>query len=147
MTLHAIVRHAIFVFAVTHCLFAQAGDVGRSRYTLHCAGCHQLDGGGATEIGVPRMKGVIGNFLRTPEGRDFLVQVPGSSQSSLNDAQLSDELNWIIRTMAEQSMPADFVPYSEGEVHVLRTHRPENIIALRKSITDNLAVLGFPVTP
>ena len=93
------------------------------------------------------MKGVIGNFLRTQDGRNFLVQVPGSSQSALNDAQLSVELNWIINTMAEQSMPPDFVPYTESEVHNLRTHRPENIIALRKTITDNLATLGFPVTP
>lgn len=124
---------------------AGAGDVGRSRYTLHCAGCHQLDGSGATEIGVPRMKGVIGNFLRLPDGRNFLVQVPGSSQSSLNDAQLATELNWIITTMAEQSMPPDFQPYSETEVHELRTHRPENITAVRKKITDELRALGHPV--
>ena len=122
-----------------------AADVGRSRFTLHCAGCHQLDGSGATDIGVPRMKGVIGNFLRLPEGRDFLVQVPGSAQSSLNDAQLATELNWIISTMAEQSMPPDFQPYSETEVHQLRSHRPENITAVRKKITDELRALGHPV--
>lgn len=147
MSLHAIAGRALFVLLVTSSLFAQAGDVGRSRFTLHCSGCHQFDGSGAVASGVPRMKGVIGNFLRTPAGRNFLVQVPGSSQSSLNDAQLAEELNWIIRTMSEQSMPPEFVPYSESEVHDLRTHRPENIIALRKLITDNLATLGFSVTP
>jgi hypothetical protein len=124
---------------------AFAGDLGRTRFTLNCAGCHQLDGSGAAEIGVPRMKGVIGHFLRLPEGRDFLVQVPGSSQSSLNDEQLAAELNWIIRTMSEESLPPTFQPYSESEVHELRTHRPENIIMLRKKITDDLRALGHPV--
>jgi len=147
MIQHGIVRRTLLLFLLTQSLVVQAGDIGRSRFTLHCAGCHQLDGAGATEIGVPRMKGVIGNFLRTEDGRNFLVQVPGSSQSSLNDKQLSEELNWIINTMAEESKPPDFVPYSESEVHTLRTHRPENIIALRKIITDNLAAIGFSVTP
>ncbi len=124
---------------------AAHADAGRSRFTLHCAGCHQLDGSGATEIGVPPMKGVIGNFLSLPAGRDFLVQVPGSSQSALDDAQLASELNWIIRTMAEQSMPPDFQPYSEAEVHALRNHRPENITALRRKITDELRASGHPV--
>jgi len=127
------------------CTHSFAADLGRSRFTLNCAGCHQLDGSGAAEIGVPRMKGVIGNFLRLPEGRDFLVQVPGSSQSKLNDEQLAAELNWIIRTMSEESLPPTFQPYSEAEVHELRTHRPENIITLRKKITDDLRAEGHPV--
>ena len=55
-------------------------------YALHCMGCHRQDGGG-TEGKVPALKGSMGRFLSVPGGREFLVQVPGTSQSALSDAK------------------------------------------------------------
>ena len=124
---------------------ALAGDALRSRYILNCAGCHGFDGSGAKDNGVPSMKGVIGHFLRLPQGRSFLVQVPGSSQSSLTDAQLAESLNWMVKTMAEKSMPENFVPYTEKEVTRLRNSRPENIMDLRAKIVTELKAKGYEI--
>ncbi|MEX2489438.1 MAG: hypothetical protein WD356_07935, partial [Pseudomonadales bacterium] len=63
-------------------------------YQMHCQGCHTPDGTGAGSV--PRMKGEIGVFLDSQEGREFLVRVPGSATSALDDERLAAVLNWII---------------------------------------------------
>ena len=50
----------------------------RVDYMLNCQGCHLPDGDGAGDV--PRMKNFVGNFLKVPGGRAFLVQVPGFRQ-------------------------------------------------------------------
>src|SRR5262249_16984855 len=56
-------------------------------YALHCMGCPTPDG---SEVGdrVPAIRETLLPFSRMPEGRKFLVQVPGSSQSTLSNAEL-----------------------------------------------------------
>ena len=43
------------------------------------------------------MAGFVGNLLKVPGGREFLVPVPGRSKSALNNTQLADLLNWLMR--------------------------------------------------
>ena len=87
---------------------AQAGYSVGVNYQLQCAGCHLGDGMGSAANDTPRMTGFVGNFLKVPGGREFLVRVPGMSQSALNNAQLADLLNWLMREdgMAGKSTPA-----------------------------------------
>ena len=88
----------------------------RTNYLLHCSGCHQPNGDGRPDSGIPRMSGQVGHFLRLPEGRAFLVQVPGTSQSSLGDADTAAMLNWMLYAISRNEVPADFVPYTTDEV-------------------------------
>ena len=60
----------------------------RVDYMLNCQGCHLPDGDSAGDV--PRMKDFVGNFLKVPGGREFLVQVPGSANAALDDARLAD---------------------------------------------------------
>ena len=76
---------------------AEAGYSNATNYQLQCAGCHLSDGAGSKANDVPRMLGFVGNFLKVEGGRQFLVRVPGMSMSALNDAQLADMLNWLLR--------------------------------------------------
>jgi len=92
-------------------------------YMLNCMGCHLDDGRGYALRGVPALSGYMGNFLKVPGGREFLVQVPGSAQSDLSDAELATLLNWMLHSFSPQQLPADFVAYSAAEVARLR-HRP-----------------------
>ena len=84
-------------------------------------GCHQADGTGLTDT-VPSMRDFSGNFLQVPGGRAFLVQVPGSSNSPLNNAELAELLNWILLTMKAELLDGNFQYYTEREVAELRQH-------------------------
>lgn len=117
----------------------------RTNYMLHCSGCHQQDGGGNPENGIPDMKNKVGHFLRDADGRDFLVQVPGTSQAALNDAQIADLLNWMVHAFSAEQVPAGFRPYSTEEVTRLRSHRLDDVPAFRAAIVDRLGRLGYRI--
>jgi len=85
-------------------------------YLLHCSGCHQQDGAGVPGL-VPPLSGLT-PFLTTPEGRAYLVRVPGVAQAALDDDRLAALLNWVMR---EMSGKAPDPTYDAREVHTLRT--------------------------
>jgi hypothetical protein len=115
----------------------------RANYLLHCSGCHQSDGGGRPDNGIPRMSGQVGHFLRLPEGRAFLVQVPGTSQSSLSDADTATMLNWLVRAISPAEVPTDFVPYTTDEVTRLRAVPLNDAPHTRQLVVDKLRAQGF----
>src|SRR5579871_4999746 len=70
-------------------------------YMLHCMGCHTPDGRG--EPGrVPSVRDTLVPLASRPAGRKFLIQVPGSAQSRLTDAELAEVLNWMVDTLSAQ---------------------------------------------
>jgi mono/diheme cytochrome c family protein len=123
-----------------------AADLGpRMNYLLHCSGCHQPDGAGSAAHNIPRMKDVVGHFLRTPEGRAFLVQVPGTANSGLGDAQVAELLNWMLPAISAAQLPADFQPYSTAEVSQLRARRLADVAAQRQRVVQQLRDMGYAV--
>ncbi|HEX6137475.1 MAG TPA: cytochrome c [Casimicrobiaceae bacterium] len=124
---------------------AAAADPGRQHYVLNCAGCHQFDGSGSRAHEIPNMRGAVGNFLRLPEGRAFLVQVPGTSNSRLSDAEIATLLNWMVAEFSREQIPPDFTPYTPAEVTRLR-HRPlDDVAATRAAIAARLAAMGYRI--
>ena len=123
---------------------AQATSPARARslFILHCAGCHQVDGSGRPQGGVPSMHNTLGWFLGSPEGRAFLVQVPGARNAAVTDAQLAAMTNWELQTYSKDILPAAFTPYTEAEVSAARKHPPEDITAARVRIIDALEAAG-----
>jgi hypothetical protein len=100
---------------------------------LNCQGCHQADGTGLTG-NVPSMRSFAGKFLQVPGGRAFLVQVPGSSNSPLNNAELAELLNWILITMSAEQLDDNFQYYTEQEVSELRQHVLVDVARTRASL-------------
>jgi hypothetical protein len=91
------------------------------------------------------MRGAVGKFLRLPEGRAFLVQVPGTSNSKLRDDEIATLLNWMVMEFSRREVPPDFAPYTPAEVTVLR-HRPlDDVAATRAAIVRKLAALGYRI--
>jgi cytochrome c553 len=124
-----------------------AGSDQRNRYhyLLYCSGCHQADGSGRPDNGIPRMKDQVGHFLRLPEGRAFLVQVPGTAQSSLSDTDTASMLNWMLRAISGPQVPADFVPYTTEEVTRLRAVPLPDAPRTRRLLVEQLRAQGYPL--
>lgn len=94
---------------------AAADDAGpRFDYLLNCAGCHRADATGSSEV--PALT-EMASFLATPQGRTYLVRVPGVAQAPLSDERLAALLNW---TLVEFGGADRFTAYSAAEVAALR---------------------------
>ena len=91
----------------------------RGQYVLHCAGCHGMDGAGSSIGNVPDMRR-LGQFLRLPGGRDFIIQVPGVMVSGLNDEEVAKVTNWVLAYLAPGSAPPNHQPYDAAEVQRAR---------------------------
>ncbi len=91
----------------------------RIDYMLKCQGCHQPDGRG-NAVNTPPLAGEVSRFLSVPGGREFLGRVPGVASVDLNDERLAELLNWTLYRFDPAHLPADFKPYSPGEISALR---------------------------
>ena len=109
----------------------------QSNYMLNCQGCHLADGSGLPGS-VPSMRDFVGSFLAVPGGRDFLVQVPGSSNSPLSDAELAELLNWILTTMSAEQLGSDFQYYTAGEVQEMRRHVLLDVAEVRSGLVAQM---------
>ena len=109
----------------------------RINYMLQCMGCHTPDGSG--EPGrVPSVRETLVPFAAAPDGRRFLVQVPGASQSTLSDAELAELLNWMIRNLGD-TRPARFEPFSAAEVSRYRRTPLVAVQAARATLIQRLS--------
>jgi hypothetical protein len=88
-------------------------------YMLECQGCHLRDGSGSPGV-VPRLTGSVARFLTLPEGRAYLVRVPGVAQAPLGDAALAAVLNWLVAEFGPADLARAAAPYTEAEVAQLR---------------------------
>jgi hypothetical protein len=107
-------------------------------YALHCQGCHLQDGS-ATPGRVPALAAALALFARVPEGRAYLVRVPGVAQAPLDDAALAALLNWVLLRFDPGGVPADFSPYRAEEVGRLRRMPLRDVEGERRRLVDELA--------
>lgn len=111
-------------------------------YVQHCAGCHGFEGAGQPAFGVPAMRDVVGYFMRSEEGRAYLVQVPGVNNAGLSDAQIAELTNWLVRTLGGASLPARWRAFDAAELPALRAARPADLAAARRRILADLRAAG-----
>ena len=123
-----------------------AGNEERAQlqYLQHCSGCHLVDGSGSPSKGVPSMRGALGQFLRVPGGREFIVQVPGVMNSALRDADIANLMNWLLPAVSSETLPAGFQPYTPQEIARLRTSRPADVMAVRATLVGKMAGGALP---
>lgn len=115
-------------------------DRARYHYQMFCQGCHTPDGSGVNAV--PPLKGMMGVFLRSQRGREFMVQVPGSATSKLDDTQLAEVLNWCIENFSASSLiNGDYLPYTAEEVGRLRRSPLQEIDNTRAEVLAEIARL------
>ena len=113
-------------------------------YMLQCMGCHTPDGRG--EPGhVPSIRDTLVPFANTAEGRKFLVQVPGSAQSKLSDAELADVLNWMIDNLSATPRPAQLTRFTAVEVAAYRRTPLVSVAAVRAQLVAAQPAIQRPV--
>lgn len=108
-------------------------------YALRCQGCHLPDGSGSPGK-VPDLRNMLGKFVAVPGGRDYLVRVPGTATSKLNDRQVAALLNWLVPAMGPPP-PAGFKPYTAEEVGRLRANRLKQVEPMRTNLLRAIARL------
>jgi cytochrome c553 len=109
-------------------------------YMLYCQGCHGDQAQGVPGK-VPPLAGSLNRFMRTPQGRDYLLRVPGAANSALSDEQLTAVLNWL----AERYAPAGEPPaasFTVAEVTRVRHTPLANVLATRAEVVRALAASG-----
>ena len=144
-------RLALAVLLATGWWTAAAAE-GEQLFVKRCAACHQQNGRGLPGI-YPPLVGHIGQFLRVPEGRPYLVRVVAFGlwgimvvegrpyrgfmppQPKLSDAQIAAVLNYVLRDL-EPDPPADFTPYTAAEVadYRQRTGGPTEVLNERHAL-------------
>lgn len=91
----------------------------KSDYLLHCMGCH-----GETGVGfhpnVPSMRGPMAKFARSPEGRAYLMRIPGVTQTSLTPERVAEVLNWSLHEFNSPADVAGIRPFTADEIAAAR---------------------------
>ena len=102
-----------------------------TNYALFCQGCHLPDGSGMADK-VPDMRRQLALMLSVPEGREYVVQVPGTASSPLDDGQTAELLNWLTAEMGPRGV--EFAPYDEAEIRRLRRSRTGSVVDMRRRV-------------
>jgi cytochrome c553 len=120
---------------------ADAADAGPDQdYMLYCMGCHAPDAQGLPGK-IPPLAGSLARFMRTSEGRDYVLRVPGAANSALSDAQLAAVLNWIAARYPDAGEPPP-APFTVEEVTRARRTPLADVKATRREVVRSLAASG-----
>jgi hypothetical protein len=84
-------------------------------YLLYCRGCHLRTGEAVPSANVPSLH-ELAPLLKTSAGRDYIVRVPGVSQTPMSDERLAAVLNWVVANFNPDVDADSFRPYSADEV-------------------------------
>ena len=109
-------------------------------YVLFCMGCHGTEAQGVPGK-IPPLAGALALFMRTPEGRDYVLRVPGAANSALSDAQLAAVLNWLAERYGAANEPPP-APFTTEEVTRLRHTPLANVQETRREVVHHLSASG-----
>jgi hypothetical protein len=128
-------RVLILVFAACIALGARADDAARAKlhYQLHCMGCHGEDGKGL-EGQVPSLQGTLSRISSAPSGRDYVLRVPGVTQSLLTPAEIAEVLNWAILQFSDSAASKQVKPFTAAEVASARSQPLLEISNIRAKV-------------
>ena len=110
----------------------------RANYLERCGGCHGLEGVSARRD-VPTLRNQSGNFLCTPEGRRYLIQLPNVARVALDDNEVAAMMNYVVFELGGAS-PGQRAPYTASEVAELRRSPlvSVSLTALRARLVEQL---------
>jgi mono/diheme cytochrome c family protein len=114
---------------------AADADRARQNYLLHCMGCHGEDGLGL-EGRVPSFRNTLARISASPQGRDYVLRVPGVTQATLDDAQTAEVLNWVLVQFSATDAARRVAPFTAAEVARARQRPLLDVGAARGAALD-----------
>jgi hypothetical protein len=129
--------------AILVCPLAQGSPA--QDYMLHCMGCHGTEAQGVPGK-IPPLANALSRFMRTAEGRDYVLRVPGAANSALSDRRLADVLNWLAVKFDASAAASNLAPFTSEEVSRLRRKPLVAVLAARSAVVRSLAATG-PAPP
>jgi mono/diheme cytochrome c family protein len=126
-------------------LGGQAHADAAQDYTLYCMGCHGPQAQGVPGK-IPPLAGALPRFMRTAQGRDYILRVPGAANSALSDAQLAAVLNWLVERFAAEG-EARPAAVTVAEVARVRHVPLASVQATRREVVQSLAASGLAPSP
>jgi mono/diheme cytochrome c family protein len=111
-------------------------------YVLHCMGCHGPTGAGVPGKVPPLVRSTV-RFMRSAEGRDYLMRVPGASNAAISDAQLSAVLNWVAENFGAGEFDPTVARFTPAEVAAHRPVPMPDVLARRTAIIASLESTGL----
>lgn len=130
---------------LAYLLAPPAGASPAQDYMLYCMGCHGPEARGVPGK-IPPLAGALPRYMRTPEGRNYVLRVPGAANSALSDAQLAAVLNWLATTygVSGEAVPAAFTVEEVTQVR----HQPlASVLATRTAVVQALSASGPAPAP
>jgi mono/diheme cytochrome c family protein len=111
-----------------------AADPSRAHqnYLIHCMGCHGEDGLGL-EGHVPSFRETLAKISASPQGRDYVLRIPGVTQSTLDDAQTAAVLNWVLTEFGGADATSKVAPFTAAEVARTRQNPLLEVNAAREA--------------
>lgn len=134
--------HAAAAALAAALLAREAPASPQQDYILYCMGCHGNEAQGV-QGKVPPLAGSVALFMRSPEGRNYVLRVPGAANSALTDAQLTAVLNWLAESFppAGAAAPAP-QPFTVTELAEARHLPLANVQQTRREVVRSLAASG-----
>lgn len=126
---------ALLALLVSSGVAAQFSDPPAFAYLLHCSGCHIEDGSGDPPT-VPDLRQNLDLLLTTAEGRAYLLQVPGITDSPVPAVEMAELMNWLIPYLYPSL--TGFKPFSEEEVESGRANRLADPTSVRERLLSAL---------
>jgi hypothetical protein len=109
-------------------------------YLLYCMGCHGAQAQGVPGK-VPPLATSLALFMRSADGRNYLLRVPGAANSALSDTQLAAVLNWLAESYGAPGEPRP-APFTVAEVTEVRHTPLADVQARRREVIRALAATG-----
>jgi cytochrome c553 len=107
-------------------------------FELQCMGCHQRDGSGQPGR-VPSLRRTFRVMSGLPQGREYVLRVPGVAQAPLSDSDLAALLNWMARELTDWGSTDSPRDYAAAEVRRARSHPLANVKVTRARVLRLLA--------
>ena len=127
--------YALLLSALCACAAAHGDDAARAKqnYQLNCMGCHGEEGNGL-EGHVPSLRGTLSRISSSPQGREFVLRVPGVTQSALSSEEIAEVLNWVLYEFNGNDGTRPVRPFTAAEVSSSRTRPLVEIAATRAQV-------------
>lgn len=104
-----------------------------------------MEGAGSLPGGIPDFRDYVAAFSYLPDGRRYVMQVPGVVSSKLSDGATADVMNYVMTRWGGRSLRQEFVPFTAIEVAQLRQDEITDVVQFRRELVKNMAARNLPV--